>query len=178
MMIILFGLLAFILGALGRRAAGGLVQDLTGKDIGDLPVRLFYGLTVALAALMGGSMLWVPVLMLPAVFVGTTTGNFDSMSMGHGTYTKWHDYLGMTCHGFLSALLPALVTLLAGHVLGAIGVFLAITLLATPSYLVGWSLYTPTSNASWPLGFRPPTPLAEFLWGGLTSLSVYIAFVL
>jgi hypothetical protein len=35
--------LSFLLSAPGRRVAGGALQQWTGRDIGDLPVRIFFG---------------------------------------------------------------------------------------------------------------------------------------
>lgn len=177
-MIYLWVPVAFLLGALGRRIAGGGFQDLTRLDIGDLPVRIFYGATVALAALIGGAVWWVALLMIPAVWVGTTTGNFESMCMGHGKYTFRHDFLGMTEHGALSAVLPAVVVCLAGFVWGAIAVFLVITFTASPSYMFGWWI-----EGRWPFHtygdfLSPPTPMAECIWGGLTALAVFLAFAL
>lgn len=53
----LFLLLAALLGALGRRLAGGAFQQWTGFDVGDLPVRIAFAALIVAAAFLGG---WTP----------------------------------------------------------------------------------------------------------------------
>ena len=53
----LFLLLAALLGALGRRLAGGAFQQWTGLDVGDLPIRIAFAALIVAAAFLGG---WTP----------------------------------------------------------------------------------------------------------------------
>lgn len=181
MIITLLGIVAFCIGAIGRRVAGGAFEQWTGLDIGDLPVRVFFAVTVASAALMGGATWLIAGLMVPAVWVGTTTGNFESLAMGvDHKYGVAHDWLGMTAHGMLSAVLPAAVVLWATDSTPVYwAVFVAITFLASPCYYLGWRL---TGNGFGvpriPVGFKGGTEVAECLWGGVTALSVFLAFAI
>ena len=62
---------------------GGLYNSITGHASpgGDLPVRIFFALTLAAAAYMGGVVWWVALALIPLNWIGTTTGLFDLL--GH-----------------------------------------------------------------------------------------------
>lgn len=186
---------AFVLGAFGRRAAGGVLNPLTGHTdahplTGDLPTRMGFGATVALAAAMGGASWWQCLLMVPAVWVGTTTGNFGSIDMARNQDTFAHDWLGMSLHAFLSAVLPSVVVVapLIGpawpHVwqpfladprwLWAFG----FTMTAAPIYWFGWAV-AGYGGVRWlPRGLRGSVEIAEALWGGMCAAGVFLAFAL
>lgn len=175
-MIALFSLASFTLGALGRRVAGGVLNQWFSLNIGDTPARLFYGLTVAVAALAGGLGWLVAGLLIPAVWVGTTTGNFAALAMGTDGSSLAEDWEGMSLHGFLSAVLPSLVVFFGDHdnSIGGLLVLLGVTFLASPSYYLGWRIAG--HGAPWlPTGLKGGTEVAEALWGGLTALSVFLA---
>lgn len=172
---ILFGLLAFFLGAFGRRIAGGALPELTPWNAGDQVVRLFFGLTVALAALMGGVSWLLCLAMIPATWVGTTTSNFDSMAMGRGGHNSFaRDFAGMTLHGVLSAALPALGAWYMGFAWWPIALS---GFLIAPLYDLGWRI-SPNGGTgiTWmPLFLRVGTAFGEFFWGGAVALLTYFA---
>lgn len=165
---------AFFFGGLGRRVAGGIGEEWLGHKTpgGDTPVRVFFGATVAAAAALGGAVWWHALALVPLTWVGAATGNFNSMAMGRGTSSLGHDILGMTAHGVLSALLPALGAWWLGYswvwIVGA-------GLLAAPSYTLGWSVTGLAGKPSWPLGLRSGTEIAEAVWGGLCALGAFLA---
>lgn len=178
---------SILLGAFGRRAAGGALNQWTGHTddhplTGDLPTRLLYGVCLGLAALIGGSLLWQAALMIPAVFVGTTTGNNGSMDMARAEDTFEHDWWGMTLHGLESAFLPALVVALPSVLVGHWGADLrwlwtfGLTLAASPFYWVGWVISGAHGRSSLPIGLRGGSELGEAFWGGACGLGVFLAF--
>lgn len=166
-----------VLGAFGRRAAGGVLNQWTGRPdsrplTGDTPTRILYGVTIGLAALLGGALWWHALLTVPAVWVGTTTGNAGSMAMGRAQTPFWRDFLGMSGHAALSAILP---TALAFGV-GANGWWTLLTLAAAPLYDIGWALAGKTGNPRFPLGLRGGSEIGEALWGAAVALGAYLAF--
>jgi hypothetical protein len=163
---------AFSLGGLGRRVAGGAFQQWTGLNIGDLPVRVFFALTVGASGYAGGMLWWHALVLAAATLPGTMTGNFNSMAMGRGTSSLLHDIFGMTAHGVLSALLPALGCWYAGYSWIWVA---AAGLLAAPSYMLGWSATGRAGKPGWPLGLRSGTEIAEMVWGGLCGLGALLA---
>jgi hypothetical protein len=131
------------LGAIGRRIAGGLLNQLAGdvdgvsRVMGDTPARAIYAAVLGLCALMGGAAWWIALAMIPAVWVGTTTGNFESMAMGRAQTTFRHDFLGMSAHGALAGVLPVGVAVWGGC--GWSAVWIGATCLAcAPLYALGW----------------------------------------
>ena len=175
-------LLSFALGGIGRRIAGGAVNEWFHRDVGDHPVRLFYGLTVAFSALMGGAAWPVAALTIPAVWLGTVTGNFRSLSMGHGEYSFQHDFWGMTAHGALSTA-PCLLAWYAGLGWLAVALIAAGCLAAAPCYILGWwtAIRIGSQDAgvtAMPPGLRGGTQLAEVLWGGIHAATIFLAFIM
>lgn len=131
-------LAAMILGGFGRRIAGGLWGDLLGRRSpgGDGPIRLAFGLLIAASALLAGAPLGWSVLLAALTFAGSTTGNFDGLTMGRVAWLSYEPApaadliatthcsgyyagidprkrrraaLGLTVHGLLSAASPALL---------------------------------------------------------------------
>jgi hypothetical protein len=177
---IVISLTAFVLCGFGRRIAGGCFQDLTGLDIGDLPVRLFFGLTVALAALMAGVTFWWAVALIPITWVGTTTGNFDGTSMGRDTRPYWRDFAGMTLHGVLSIILPTVWAWYFGFALWPI---ILSGFLIGPCYEAGYRLFPfvpghAYSRPTWIKGFAAATEWGEIFWGGFIGLGTVLAIFL
>lgn len=190
--------LVLILGALGRRIAGGVLNTWAGYDgtanrvMGDTPARLIYGALVALAALLGGAVWWLALLMIPAVWVGTTTGNDDSRDMGFGITSFWHDFWGMTEHATLS-LTPAIVVGIynVAHMtrLFADNYIIGGTLLAAPLYWLGWviaialggQIIPPDNSGSVGngrlfAGLQGGSEWGEALWGASCALGTFLAF--
>jgi hypothetical protein len=181
-----------ILSGFGRRVAGGAVQQWTGINLGDMPVRLFFGITLAVVALLAG-MVWPRALMLiPAGWIGTTIPNFGGIALGRSGNPWWRDALGLTLHGIVGAMVLALVAAapwplptpfsIAAFVDGyslvsAICVLIA-GLLIVPAYEVGWSVAGKSGRASFPLGFRGGTEIGEMLWGTVIGLALMLSALL
>lgn len=197
--------IAFALGALGRRIAGGVLNTWAGYDalnrthpgynfrvMGDTPARLIYGAMVGLAALMGGAAWWLAMAMVPAVWVGTTTGNGGGRDAGFGATSFWHDFWGMSQHAFLSAGVPTILVIAAmwspaGSLAGAF-VF-AFTMLAAPLYWLGWRIAIALGGQEIPpnnlggvgsgrlfAGLQGGSEWGEALWGGAVALGTFLAF--
>jgi len=199
--IVALGVLAFIMGGLGRRIAGGVLNQWKSPStngagvavMGDTPARLIYSASVSLAVILSAVvvpttlMFWcLAACMLPAVFVGTTTGNNNSLSMGTADdYTFKHDFLGMLVHGIESAVLPGMVVLLAfipasireAVILSAI-LEASIAVGCPLAYYVGWRIAGLKGASYMPLGLKGGTEIGEALWGGLTALSAFLVFTL
>jgi hypothetical protein len=171
---------SFVLGGLGRRVAGGAFQQWTGKDIGDLPVRLFFGACIALAALLAGATWWVAAFLILAIWAGTTIPLFGGLGMGRSGNDYWQDFGGMTAHGALGMsilMIPApwlhinwLPLWLAG-------------LSISPLYTVGWSLTHQLPNGSrevaWlPYSLKGGSEVGEVLWGGAVGIGTALAVML
>ncbi len=147
--------------------------------MGDTEARLIYSVTIALSGLLGGAIWWQAMLMIPAVFVGTTTGNFDSMSMGRGQYSYAHDLFGMSLHAILSVILPLLVV--GGTVLLPIPeyhnvLWLSLYLLASPLYTVGWMIAGKQGKVIFPIGLRGGSELGEAFWGAVCALATFLCY--
>lgn len=166
---------SFLLGALGRRVCGGAFEQWTGKDIGDLPVRLFFGVTLGAAAALAGVPWYYCLALVPITWVGTTTGNFDGIAMGHGVTDYWTDFFRMSAHGLLSGVLPFLGAWLAGYAVTPIAVA---ALSIGPCYTIGWLITGIRVRSNWPNGLRSGTEWAECLWGGAMGVGTYVAGVL
>lgn len=166
MLPVLYITLSFVLGAIGRRTAGGSFQQWTGKDIGDLPVRLFFGATIAAAAWMGGADGQQIAAVIPLTWFGAASGNFHSLPLGRGNTSYLHDFIGLTLHGVISGVLLVIPfverhwwwPLIAG-------------LTCAPCYEVGYRLDW-QRGPGWMTG---PTQVAELLFGGLLGIGVYLA---
>ena len=180
-MIVLLGFLSLILGGLGRRIAGGVLNQwftpIGGRVMGDTPARLLYGAMVALplCPAFTHAPWWVPLATIPSVWVGTTTGNWRSMAMGHASTSLMHDLLGMSAHAALSAILPVAIAAYVVHWYALIA--LVFIMMAAPLYWLGWEISpSPTGNPKLPLGFRGGSELGEFFWGAATGLGLFLAY--
>jgi len=165
-----------ILGAVGRRVCGGLYNSITGKRSpgGDLPVRIFFAVTLAASADMGGVVWWAALALMPLNWIGTTTGLFDALAMGRGGNSYWKDFLWMTLHGILSSGPPAvLFFFLGGWVPAAIA--FAGGLIISPCYTIGWSVTGLFGRRNWPKGMQQGTEVAELIWGAVMGVTHFFA---
>lgn len=138
-----------------------------------MPVRIFFAVTLALAAFLGGSVWWVALVMIPVNFIGTTTGNFNSLAMGRGGNPYWKDFIGMSIHGFLSSGPPAIVFALL-H--GAWFPALIGGLVISPLYTAGWAITgLPPGKQHWPKGMQQGSEIAELLWGGAMGVGLFLS---
>ena len=174
--------IAIILGALGRRIAGGGFQQLTNINVGDTPTRIFFGLMIAACALIVGIHWWLVLLGLTILtFIGSTTGNFNATAMGTGGNPLWKDFLFMSLHGFLSVVGPTIGAWYLGYSWEWI---LASGLIVSPCYMMGNLLFSVFSKMSgltsgeltgWPAWLCQRVQFSEFIWGGLLGLGTVLA---
>jgi hypothetical protein len=177
---------AALLGAFGRRAAGGVLNQWTGRTddhplTGDLPTRLGFGACLGLCALMGGALWWQCLLMVPAVWVGTTLGSFGSVDMARGEGTFVHDWFGMSLVGLLSAFFPSVVAitpaLFAHDPIGWRWLWIAGTTMSAPIvYWLGWSIGGAHGRQDFPVGLRGGMEISEALWGVVRGVGTLLAF--
>ena len=205
---IIFAIPSLILGALGRRVAGGLIQDWTGVNTGDHPVRVFFGAMIALSAWLGGASPWMAVAILAGTWAGSTTGNNGGMAMGRGDHTFASDFARMSLHGLAIAVPVAFAAMVYGAVqyrtimvFDQVPLVLCIACLAcAPCYAAGWWIaeltgnqprdmrsfpdgHIPTSDEmngtrTFPLGFRGGSELGETIWGAAMGLGAYLSFAM
>lgn len=199
-MMVLFLLGSFAMGAVGRRIAGGGFQDVTGMDIGDLPVRLFFGVMLASAAALGGiTNIWQGVAFVIATWLGAITGNFGGLGLGRSaTDNYWRSFAGLSLHGLLTGLpLTAVFVVGAGvhhhwtyaaliHSVGHSWGIMVASLLIAPLYEVGWrcswvGLKGVVPNPTqwhlpkwWPNVIGGGSALGEFLWGGALGVGMCV----
>lgn len=169
--------LAMLLGALGRRIAGGAANQWTNHPdsrplMGDLPARLIFGATIAAGALVGGAVWWHAMLLIPAVWIGTTVSNFESISQGRGGGSPWSQALGETAHGLAGVALPMLGAAWFGYAWAA---FLIAGLLIAPAYWLGWTVCGLKPRMSFPVGFRVGSEWGEALWGACFGGGAFLA---
>lgn len=155
---------AAVLGALGRRVAGGLFQDLTHINTGDMPVRAFYGLMLGAVAYLGGFELW-SLAIAAAVFVGSCLG---SPEVAHGLPSKL-GYVLSALTGLWNYASVIGVAYFAHHYAG-MGVIAAGSLSAALLVALFYG-----HNTNGPVGFRGWTELWECAWGALMGVSVFLA---
>lgn len=182
---------AFLLGGLGRRIAGGALNQwaglpggVDGRVMGDTPARFIYAGLIAVCAVPGlllghGTWFAVPAIVF-AVWVGSTTGNFESIAMGRGSHSFWHDWVGMTAHGAICAILVE-AALYGLHMVGlslpewrslvGFGFYYA-----APAYWLAWCITGRSENKRLPVGLRMGSDLGELIWGGLCGAGVFFAF--
>jgi hypothetical protein len=166
--------LAGLLGALGRRVAGGAFQQWSGVDVGDTPARVFFGWTMAVAAWLADPLVWWhPLVLIPLVWIGTTVPNFSSIGMGVAPpRTYWQDFWGLSLHGLLGIAPAALALWWSGYgwcwMVGA-GCLIA------PLYTIGWRISGLRGKLSFPVGLQGGTELGEAFWGCATGVAVFLA---
>jgi hypothetical protein len=168
--------IAALLGAVGRRVCGGLYNSITGQRSpgGDLPVRIFFAVTLALSAYMGGVVWWAALALVPLNWIGTTTGLFDALAMGRGGNSYWKDFLWMTVHGLISSAPPAVLFYFTGGFWAAAVAFSG-GLLISPCYSLGWSATGLYGRKGWPKGMQQGTEVAELLWGAVMGVTHFVA---
>lgn len=175
-MVVIFILLSSFMGSLGRRVAGGAFEQWTTKDIGDYPVRAFFGLMLALAAFIGSDNPW-SFLLIPSTFFGCSIPNFGGIAMGRGASaggTSWaHDAIGLTGHGVISMAITAspLVFFDAQWWLLILAGFLI-----APAYEIGWSVMGVSGRKSWPISLQGGSEVGECLWGAACGVAAYGVF--
>lgn len=170
--------LAALLGAFGRRIAGGILNQWTGHPdsaplMGDIPARLIFGSCIAAGAAMGGAIWWHALALIPAVWAGTTVGNFGSISQGRGGGSPWSQALGELAHGLAGVALPALGAWWLGYphwwVLPIGGALIA------PSYWLGWTVSGLYGRPDFPVGLRGGSEIGEALWGACFGCAALLA---
>ena len=179
-----------LMGSLGRRVAGGGFTQWTNINLGDLPVRLFFGLMIAVSAFLAGLPLAHAATLIVAGWIGTTIPNFGGIGFGRSGNPWWKDALGLLAHGTIGMLVLALFMVLpmAGATLFAVfgqGITLATAIAAVaggvaivPAYWIGWSISGVSGKASFPLGLRGGSELGEVLWGAAVGVTVALAVVI
>lgn len=184
-MIVAMILLSALLGAVGRRMAGGWFEQLTGKDIGDYPVRAFFGLMLACAALLGSSGVWASFLLIPSTFFGCSIPNFGGIAMGRGASaggTSWtHDAIGLTGHGVFSMGITASPLIVLQALNGYLDadfhsqwyLLIVAGFLIAPAYEIGWSVVGVPRRKSWPPGLQGGSEIGECLWGAACGVAAW-----
>ena len=188
MLSIVLGFASGVLGAIGRRVAGGLIEDITHKKTGDQGIRLFFALTLSVTMVLAYVITMNPVFvwwqllaLVPLNWVGTTLGNLDSIGMGRSGHTWLRDYLGITAVAIAGCVLPAVALWWWGYTawywcfLG--GVFTGWL------YELGYRIcpFNPGhgySRPDWPTGFNCATALAECFYGFAKAVGIFLAVLL
>ena len=176
---------SFFLGGVGRRICGGGLnqwvywsQTTDKRVFGDTPTRILWAVCLAVCALLGSAVWWhsllFAALLVPAEWVGTTTGLFNSLAMGRGDRSFIHDFLGMSLHGVLSVILPGLAAWWLGY--GWWWIVIS-GLVISPCYVAGWSITGRHPNVKFPPGLQMGSDVAEVIWGGVMGLGVFLAAV-
>lgn len=173
--------IAALLGAFGRRAAGGALNQWTGRTddkplTGDLPTRLLFGVCLALCALLGGALWWQCLLMVPAVWVGTTLGSFHSVDMARGEDSFAHDWFGISAIALAASVLPAIVALAPEWNSWRFLWIVGSTMTAAPAYWLGWCIGGAHGRRGFPIGLRGGMELGEALWGAARGIGILMAF--
>lgn len=163
-------IIAAILGALGRRIAGGVFQQWSGLDAGDYPVRAFFGLMLMLSAAIGGYSSWPVLLLVPSTFIGCSLP-VGGIGMGRGNPTRyWHDFWTVTAHGAGNMGLAALPYLwLGGHWWWLLLAGFAIA----PLYELGWRIDESVRRSILPLGLMWGSEWGEALWGAACGVAAW-----
>lgn len=170
-------LAAAFLGALGRRVAGGTLNQWFrpngGRVFGDTPARILFGVAVAILPVLHN---WrVALLYIPGIWAGTTVGLFDSIGQGRGSDPYWRSFLGLTLHGIAGVALPALAAWWFGHTWWWL---IPSALSISPLYTVGWAITGKDGTLpSLPNGLRGATEIGEALWGAAVGLGCFLAVV-
>lgn len=177
MLIVLFSVVSFILGGLGRRACGGVLNEWAkalgwipenGRVTGDYPTRALFGLTVAAGAWLGAALWWHGLALIGAIFLGCAVPLFGGLGLGRGSDSYWESFGALTLHGVGGTALAAIGAGLLGY--PQWGLFFLAGLLCAPAYEIGYRVYS--VGQSWlPVGFRGGPQVGEFVWGGWVALA-------
>lgn len=173
-----------IMGAFGRRVCGGGLNQWFkpngGRVTGDLPVRLFFGLMVAISFYLGGAPWYIALSTIITIWIGTTIGFFSSLSWGKdGKHTWVHDMFGLWGHGF-GGILPTFIIAYCwkfipgfeGHLYWPL---LLAGLLAPFCYWAGWSISGKDGLKTLPPGFKGGTEIAECFYGAIFALTAFFS---
>lgn len=165
-------ILAAILGAIGRRIAGGILNQFShnSRVMGDTPARILFGILVAVLPAIHDYRL---LLFIPGIWAGTTISLFNSIGMGRGSDNYWRSFFGLSLHGIAGTILPAI----AAYALGDAWLPLVIAgLLIAPCYTLGWSLTGKDGvRPSFPVGLQNAPEIGEALWGACVSVAAMLA---
>lgn len=181
-------LIAPVLSGFGRRFQGGLLSQWCNKDLGDVPVRILWGLICAAIAFIFSASLLLSAIIGIGIFVGSTLGYWGSMKagtlsgghslfLGYSSKLFWKDMGFLTLHGFLGTIIPTIAIWWFGFTWWPI---LIAGLLCGPLYRLAyiWTWNIPVLGClNNEKDFDPP-PTAEFLYGGLIGLALTLAFIL
>lgn len=160
--------LVAVLGALGRRVAGGGFQDWTKIDVGDFPARGFFGLMLTASVALGGWHSWW------CLSIAVTTLLGCSVPVGGIGLNPWKkDAWTVLLHGLASMSITGL-PLLFVHFPGTTPWFV-LYIVAGPSivgaYTLGWKIARP----SWPRGLNNGVAVSECLWGAMCGIGALLA---
>jgi hypothetical protein len=182
----LFALLpvAAVLCGLGRRVAGGGFTQWTGINLGDLPVRLFFGLMIAVVGLLAGLAWPRAAALIVAGWIGTTIPNFGGIALGRSGNPWFRDAEGLAAHGLIG--MAVLALFIAAYPLWPLSGFGPLYVVGmtwggtaiVPAYWIGWSVAGKSGNESLPVGFRGGSEIGECLWGAAVGLVVALALSL
>ena len=186
-LILFFGSLSGAAGGIGRRVAGGLIEDLTHVKTGDQGIRLLFAATLSLAmvfaVLAGGTVFewWHLLIMIPLNWIGTTLGNLDGIGMGRNGHTWSRDFLALTAVSIAGCVLPAAAMWWLGYS-AWYWVFLGGIFTGTV-YEIGYRIcpFNPGhgySRPEWPTGFNCATALGECFYGFLKGVGMFLAVLL
>jgi hypothetical protein len=193
--------ISFLLGAIGRRVAGGYFETLTGLKWGQ-PTRLFFGLTICISVILAGAPILPSLLLIPAIWFGTIVGLFGGLGMGrgeHGDITTsgkyWRDFFAMGLHGFLGIIFPAIwcvwmgynpiYTVIAG-ILCPVWYEIGYRIIGKPvenGGLIRWRTGlnpqpTPFNRQNWPIGFSGAPEIGELIYGGIKAVGMVLSVLL
>lgn len=162
--------LAAVFGALGRRIAGGVLNQWfrpPGQRVfGDLPARAIYGAALGAAAFGAGAPAWWVAVIAAAIVAGCAVPVWAiDLGPGHpGTSPLWLRIIGSTAHGLLSIAPATVLAAMAGaHWLWLLGGSLSIA----PLYWLGSILARPF----FPNGLRAGSEDGEALWGAVLAVT-------
>lgn len=185
---------AALLGAIGRRVAGGVVPQFTGWRAPGVPCKLFFGWTIGVCAALGGA----PALLAILAGVGAWAGHIahglnDSASMGRygpaNLNFSWRlfalHFAGMSAYGIcvmlLGILAAAVPSIALYHFDGMLAVvlhfgwfawtLLAGALLTAPAYALAWATWNGKPGVAGVDG--NPLEIAEWIVGAVYGVAAY-----
>lgn len=197
-----------VLSGLGRRIAGGVLNQWFrpngGRVFGDVPARMIYGATLALAAVVSGARLpdalrlwwpvglthWAPVTLHipPAASVPTLAAAIIVLTAAGCSVPMWaidpwrqtappEAPRWLRCIGLTAHGFLSILPLTAGAWLIGYGWYwlLLASLSIVPLYCVGFVIWGAGRDMKMPLGLRLPSELGEALWGMAVGLSILLA---
>ena len=166
---------AALLGAFGRRVAGGVLNQWfapAGRVMGDLPARAIWGLSLGIAAIAGGATVWQALAVVPLVVAGCAVPMWAIDPLGDGySSPRWLRCAGLAAHGLLSMLL---VTAGAWWCGDGWWCLLAGSVAILPLYIAGWVI-APVQRSAFPAGLRLGSEIGEALWGCAMGVAVVLA---